>query len=368
MRNLFLLTALAATLSLAADTPGENPPGWAQLQLARISATRCDCIDDAWGLGLGIGRWTSSRWGWEASYLHARLHNREELWKASEDHLDGSALFRPFEDLGRWVPYLRGGIGFSRLQSPLSLSAQASTRLNVIAGVGTQIRFSDRSLGTMELRAMPIESSSRRTEFDAVVGYGYRWGSSPGAPMPLPPPPPPEPPTIATPDPAPAPTPAPVLPPAPAPVAPVVEQVVKARPMPRKIVLDEAVLHFPNNGDKLGAPAIQAITQVADQLKAYGGEYTLVVTGHTSSLGPRRHNLALSLRRAKSVAQALVDAGIPADRISTVGMGPDNPIADNRTKAGQSRNRRVEIDIQTPDAIQKTRSETGLVDDTAKVE
>ncbi len=101
---------------------------------------------------------------------------------------------------------------------------------------------------------------------------------------------------------------------------------------------------------------------MAQQLKAFPGEYTLLVGGHTSSLGSKAHNKALSLRRAKAVAAVLVEAGIPTAQVTTEGFGPDQPIADNRTKEGQSLNRRVEIDVKTPLSVVKTHTETGPVE------
>lgn len=126
-------------------------------------------------------------------------------------------------------------------------------------------------------------------------------------------------------------------------------------------------LHFANNGDELGPEAVQAIEAVAQQLKAYPGEYSVVVEGHTSSLGGKAHNKAPSLRRAQAVAQVLIQAGIPAAKVTSLGVGPEQPVADNRTREGQRRNRRVEIEGKTPKDIEKTRTDTGLVDAPAPV-
>jgi outer membrane protein OmpA-like peptidoglycan-associated protein len=102
---------------------------------------------------------------------------------------------------------------------------------------------------------------------------------------------------------------------------------------------------------------------VADGLKAYKGEYTLEVSGHTSSVGGKALNKALAKRRADAVAKILVDAGIPAAKVTTVGVGPDKPIADNATKDGQAKNRRVEIDVKVKDGKTEVRkTETGVVD------
>jgi hypothetical protein len=59
----------------------------------------------------------------------------------------------------------------------------------------------------------------------------------------------------------------------------------------------------------------------------------------------------------------MVDSGIPASRIMTVGSGSDKPIANNRTKDGQAKNRRVEIDVNVSDGKTGVRkNETGTVE------
>jgi flagellar motor protein MotB len=89
----------------------------------------------------------------------------------------------------------------------------------------------------------------------------------------------------------------------------------------------------------------------------------LEVSGHTSSVGGAALNKKLSKQRADAVAKILADSGIPASRITTVGVGPDKPLADNKTKEGQAKNRRVEIDVQVNDGKTEVRkTETGLVD------
>ena len=111
-------------------------------------------------------------------------------------------------------------------------------------------------------------------------------------------------------------------------------------------MLDDATLHFANNQAVLSPEGVAAIRAVARSLKAYPGTFDLLVTGHTSRVGSRAHNLALSGRRAEAVVTVLVEEGIPAQRIRSQGMGPDRPIADDATKAGEARNRRVEIEVK----------------------
>ena len=133
--------------------------------------------------------------------------------------------------------------------------------------------------------------------------------------------------------------------------------------MYKRQVLDEAVLHFANNKAELGPEAIAAIQKVATGLKAYPGDYSLTVSGHTSSVGGKALNKALGKQRADAVAKILVASGVPAARISTVGVGPDQPIAENATKAGQATNRRVEIDVKVSDGKTEVRKTvTGVVE------
>jgi OOP family OmpA-OmpF porin len=71
----------------------------------------------------------------------------------------------------------------------------------------------------------------------------------------------------------------------------------------------------------------------------------VLITGHTDSDGTREHNLDLSARRAEAVKAYFVGKSVAADRIETRGAGPDEPIADNKTKANKQKNRRIEFKL-----------------------
>ena len=71
----------------------------------------------------------------------------------------------------------------------------------------------------------------------------------------------------------------------------------------------------------------------------------LRVEGHTDSDGSDDMNMRLSNARAKSIAEYLIQAGMAADRVSSVGFGETRPIADNRTSSGKAKNRRVEFHL-----------------------
>lgn len=65
------------------------------------------------------------------------------------------------------------------------------------------------------------------------------------------------------------------------------------------------------------------------------------IAGHTDDIGTEADNLQLSEQRAVAVRQYLIDGGINASRISTVGYGEDRPVTSNETEAGRAKNRRT---------------------------
>ena len=73
--------------------------------------------------------------------------------------------------------------------------------------------------------------------------------------------------------------------------------------------------------------------------------YVIEVQGHTDNTGKAEMNKRLSDNRAHAVMDYLVKKGVDASRMTAIGYGPDMPIADNKTKAGRAKNRRVEFKI-----------------------
>ena len=101
---------------------------------------------------------------------------------------------------------------------------------------------------------------------------------------------------------------------------------------------------FPTDGSDINASFYPVLRSVAIVLRKYN--QTLVdVRGHTDSDGADDYNLALSQRRANSVANFLVNEGILGQRLVVTGFGESQPIDTNATAAGKAHNRRVEIQI-----------------------
>ena len=67
------------------------------------------------------------------------------------------------------------------------------------------------------------------------------------------------------------------------------------------------------------------------------------IVGHADSKGSAKDNMVLSEQRANTVRDYLVSKGLDASKVETKGMGDTMPIADNDTKEGRAKNRRVEI-------------------------
>ncbi len=78
------------------------------------------------------------------------------------------------------------------------------------------------------------------------------------------------------------------------------------------------------------------------QDKAHKG---IIIEGHTCSIGTNEYNQLLSERRANAIKEMLVSKGISASILTAKGVGEEKPIAENTTKEGRERNRRVEFHV-----------------------
>ena len=120
------------------------------------------------------------------------------------------------------------------------------------------------------------------------------------------------------------------------------EPVVRPAPVVRKTTVLPGV-HFAFDRAELLPAARETLDrEVVPELRA-DPEMTVVIEGHTDSVGTDAYNQVLSERRADAVRQYLVLQGIEASRIATRGYGESQPIADNSTPRGRAENRRVEI-------------------------
>src|SRR6266480_6052156 len=102
---------------------------------------------------------------------------------------------------------------------------------------------------------------------------------------------------------------------------------------------------FPNNAATLSSDAKSTLDQVAGNLGGQQSGYMLELEGYTDGRGSEQYNIGLSQRRAEAVERYLVSKNIPLFRIAIVGLGKENPVADNKTTDGRAQNRRVEVRV-----------------------
>jgi len=221
----------------------------------------------------------------------------------------GLKLGLPIDSL---MPYAKLGYGHATGTGAISNFGAG----NVNGGFGLEYKFSPSWSIAGEWTAIAPSSNGTRLNNDNFsIGVNYYFAPPPAV----------------------APTPAPVAAPAPA-------------PQPKeawKTIMEEKPVHiegasFDTNSAHLKPAASAKLQQVVDFAKQYP-DANLEVSGYTDNRGSKAYNLKLSQRRADAVKAYLVKKGVAADRITTKGHGMEMPVADNNTRAGRAKNRRVEI-------------------------
>jgi outer membrane protein OmpA-like peptidoglycan-associated protein len=105
------------------------------------------------------------------------------------------------------------------------------------------------------------------------------------------------------------------------------------------------MVFFDWDRSNLSQQALATIQQAAGVFKTKGNA-RITATGHTDTSGPEAYNMALSLRRANAVKDALVRNGVPAQAITVIGRGEQGLLVQTADGVREPQNRRVEIVIQ----------------------
>ncbi len=100
---------------------------------------------------------------------------------------------------------------------------------------------------------------------------------------------------------------------------------------------------FESNKSNINPESKQILDVIAEQMKGDLPDTSLVILGHTDSVGTDEYNNKLSIQRATVVMRELTERGVNTEQMSTVGIGESQPIATNSNDKGRSLNRRVEF-------------------------
>ena len=109
----------------------------------------------------------------------------------------------------------------------------------------------------------------------------------------------------------------------------------------KKVDLSKAIL-FDTASAKIKSVNEMILSNLVTQLKNQP-EVSIIIDGHTDSVGSDKMNMVLSQKRADATANELIKRGVSADKISTRAFGESEPVASNNSADGRAKNRRVEV-------------------------
>jgi len=115
---------------------------------------------------------------------------------------------------------------------------------------------------------------------------------------------------------------------------------------------------FDTNSSALKQAAMDDLSRLGQIISKYP-EDRIVVVGHTDNRGDAAFNERLSLQRAQAVKLQLINNGVPAASVETLGQGESQPVASNTEETGRSQNRRVELHITVDQAKVQQESQGG---------
>jgi outer membrane protein OmpA-like peptidoglycan-associated protein len=117
---------------------------------------------------------------------------------------------------------------------------------------------------------------------------------------------------------------------------------LQAKKTDRGMILTLGDVLFDTGKATLKPGAYSTIDKLAHVLNE-SADRKLLIEGHTDSTGSDETNMALSQQRALSVQAALMERGVSAQQLASIGKGESTPVASNDTSAGRQQNRRVEL-------------------------
>jgi len=123
-----------------------------------------------------------------------------------------------------------------------------------------------------------------------------------------------------------------------------VERIMEVRKTARGLAMDLGNVLFDVNKATLKQGALAPLAKLSGVLLMVP-EVNVRIEGYTDATGSAELNKTLSAERARTVFDFLKEQGVAPERLSHAGYGPANPVADNATAEGRTRNRRVELTL-----------------------
>lgn len=217
----------------------------------------------------------------------------------------------------KWMPYAK--LGYAHISGRGDAYASVISDNDAHYGLGVEYKFAPNwSIAGEWTNNTGKSGATKLNNNNFTIGLNYYFGKPYVAPVAA---------RVAEPAPAPAPAPAP-------------SETWKTLLENKPVCIEGANFEF--DSVKLRSGEIKKLDEVVSFAAKYP-DAQLESSGHTDSTGTPEYNQKLSEGRAKSVKAYLVNKGVAADRITTVGYGESKPIADNKTAEGRELNRRVEI-------------------------
>ncbi len=109
--------------------------------------------------------------------------------------------------------------------------------------------------------------------------------------------------------------------------------------------LNLMVVHFDTDSARISSQSDAILAKAAAAIKKSPAGTRIEIGGHTDNTGDAAANLKLSQDRADAVKQRLIEQGVDAGNLTSIGHGQDRPVADNATEEGRARNRRIEFSV-----------------------
>ncbi len=315
-KQLFIVTSVLAlaTHANASDFYVGGKAGYSLLDSKCTITDQCEEEDFAAGIYGGLN--ANDYFGFEIGY--------DWLGDFASDYGTGAKVDGGIEAF-TFAPKLRYPMGALAVYGKAGVAAlrhdEFDKETSLMGALGLDYKITDSLTTRLEYQHINdifSDSLDEKTNLDTVfLGLAYHFGGSEPEPAPV-----------------------------------VVEEppkVVKVEPKPEpkketRLFKEFRTGLFESNSDKLSQNSLTDFDQIIKSMATFP-QATLKVVGHTDATGSAEYNQKLSERRAQAVADYIISNGVDANRVQAIGAGMTEPKASNKTAAGRTENRRVEVII-----------------------